>query len=148
VMANPMLQRLDLRGALRALGPPKTPRVILLPGSYFSFDAQRYLQGAVPYYLPLLTAGATLRAREIDIITARPQPGLRPCLAGQTCQILPFRAPPGQLWPGFHLVSRQTVQVFTATRWRTAEPVVIPLARLMARGPSVSGIAPVAYFQP
>jgi 4-amino-4-deoxy-L-arabinose transferase-like glycosyltransferase len=143
VIADPMLRRIDLRGALRALGKPDTPRLILLPGSYFSLNAQRYLPGALPYSL-----AASLKVGEIDVVTARSQPGLKPCLAGQTCQMLPFAAPAGPPAPGFQLAGRRSVQVFTATRWRAARPVVIELQRVAANGPAVPGTPPDLFYQP
>ncbi|MGH3266910.1 MAG: hypothetical protein ACRDNS_33580, partial [Trebonia sp.] len=113
----PRLQREDLRGAAKALGPPRADRAIV---------TIRY-SGNMPleYYLGARAAHGPLPPlREVDLV------GSGVAARKSARRLLP---------PAFHRVGSRPVSYnFTLTRFRSDRPVRVPL-RVLEHGALVGG---------
>jgi mannosyltransferase len=109
VIADPLFQRADWRGAARALGAPGALRAIVTPG-----------QGTMalrPYLARLrFWPGGAVTLDEVDVIGLDYRP------PGARTNVTPPRPSPPPRLPGFTLVSHRETESYTALRYRAAAP--------------------------
>ena len=142
IVADPALQRIDIKAAAASLGPPTLDRIVLSPGSYlFGFTLPRYVTPTSPF------GPGKIPLQEIDVLVPHPGRGTQPCLAGQTCQLFATHQRTGPPAAGFRLVSERLIEPFTVLRWRAAAPTPLQLSDLVASAPQAEGIPPIVLYQ-
>lgn len=142
VFADPGLQRIDTKAAVRSLGSPRFDRVVLSPGGYlFDYTVPRYLVHARQF------GGSALPVQEVDVLIPHVEHIQPSCLEGQTCQLFSTRErldPPAR---GFRFVGAKEVDPFTVMRWRAGRARLLKLNDVYASGPSAPQAPPDAFYQ-
>ncbi len=118
VIADPLFQRGDWRGAARALGSARALRAIVTPG-----------QGTMalrPYLARLrFWPGGRVAVDEVDVIGLDYRP------PGARTNVHPPRPSPLPSLPGFTVIARQETDSYTVLRYRAATPVRQSAATLL-----------------
>jgi len=118
VATDPLLQRVDYRGASRAVEKTSLPQGIVVIGTTEPGPFQLYLSGAHPI------GKRTVRLEEIDVI------GLSSPL-GSARSLPPRQAQDRPPMPGFEAVGTRQTRTYRVVRFRSARPLEVSAASLV-----------------